>query len=700
MNESTAHEPTVTTSSSSAEQHVFQAEVRQLLDLMIHSLYSNREIFLRELVSNASDACDKRRFESLAKPDRIATPDQLAIEIDVDRESGELIVRDNGIGMSADEVRENIGTIARSGTRSFLAQLSGDQQKDAQLIGQFGVGFYSAFTVADAVTLVTRRADAPADAAVKWHSTADGTYTIEPVEREAIGTEVRLYLKEDAREFLEDYRLRHLIRKYSDHIGFPVRMRRAKDSTDAEDAAGDGSASQAEWETVNQAAALWTRSKSDVSDAEYKAFYHHVAADYADPLAWTHNRVEGRQEYTSLLYIPSRAPFDLWDRDAKHGVKLYVKRVFIMDDAQAMLPNYLRFVRGVIDSADLPLNVSREILQDNRLVDGIRAGSTKKILALLEDLAKDKPEQYQIFWNTFGRVLKEGPGEDFVNRDTIAGLLRFASTRSTDDVQNVSLADYKARMHEGQKAIYVVSADSAQAARKSPHLEVFRARGIEVLLLSDRVDEWLLSHLHEFDGTPIENIAKGELDVNDLPVAGGSSESRTTAGNEKADEAVLERVREQLAGRVEAVRASSRLVDSPACLVLGKHEMALYLQELLKQAGQTTFGSKPTLELNLAHPLVKRLAASEGESFADLAELLFEQSVIAEGGQIEDPHAFVERLNRLLLERLTNPSEQALAPTESAGSGETNGDHVGSDTLTGEAGDGASANEDAASNTR
>ncbi|AKJ95984.1 MULTISPECIES: molecular chaperone HtpG [Thioalkalivibrio] len=633
---------TETQTEPSTETRRFETEVSQLLQLMIHSLYSNREIFLRELISNGADACDKLRFEALAQPDAIPQPAELVIDVEVDAEARTVTVRDNGIGMSRDEVVEHIGTIARSGTKAFLEKLTGDQKKDSQLIGQFGVGFYSSFIVADHVRLETRRAGSEQDAGTRWESRGDGEYTIAPCERTEAGTEITLTLKEDAGEFLEPVRLRHIIGRYSDHVAFPIRMRKQDEEGNPTD----------DWETVNRASALWTRSKSEISDEEYREFYKHVAHDFEDPAAWTHNHVEGRQEYTTLFYIPKRAPFDLWDRDARHGVKLYVKRVFIMDDADKLLPNYLRFVRGVVDSADLPLNVSREILQDNRLVDSIRSGSVKKILGLLESIAKNEPEAYAEIWQNFGRVLKEGPGEDFANQEAIAKLLRFASTHNSDDTQNVALADYLERMKEGQEAIYVITADNASAARNSPHLEIFRKHGIEVLLLSDRVDEWLLSHLREFDGKPIKNVAKGDLDLD--KIIGEDVEQKDETG-EQAAEGDLgdlpERLQQALGDRVESVRPSRRLVESPACIVLGEHEMALYLQELLKQAGQETFSGKPVLEVNPGHPLVARLKAAEGDEFNDLASLLFEQSLLAEGGQLEDPSGFVARLNRLLLQK-------------------------------------------------
>lgn len=625
---------------SQKETRSFETEVSQLLHLMVHALYSNREIFLRELISNAADACDKLRFESLAHPETLSQPEELAIEVWVDTETQCLHIRDNGIGMSREEVVANIGTIARSGTREFINRLTGDQKKDAQLIGQFGVGFYSAFTVADRVVLETRRADASAEDGVRWESDGTGSYTLEPCTRENTGTEIILYLKEDAAEFLETYRIRHIISRYSDHVGFPIRMPK-KD---------DAEAQTPEWETVNRASALWTRPKSEIADEDYREFYKHIAHDFEDPLAWIHNHVEGRQEYTTLFFIPARAPFDLWDRDHRHGVKLYVKRVFIMEEAEQLLPGYLRFVRGVVDSADLPLNVSREILQSNRLVDSIRSGSVKKILGLLQAMATDEPEKYASFWKQFGRVLKEGPGEDYSNREALAPLLRFASTHNADDEQTVALKDYVARMKEGQQAIYVVTADNPAAARKSPHLEIFRKHGIEVLLLSDRVDEWLLSHLDSFEGTPLRSIAKGDLDLSSILGAATADEESGSEAKKRELGDLADRMNAVLGDRIETVRASQRLVESPACIVLGEHEMALYLQELLKQAGQQTFGNKPVLELNMDHPLVERLNKMEGAAFDDLVLLLFEQALLTEGGQLGDPAGFVARLNRMLLQ--------------------------------------------------
>ncbi|APZ43671.1 molecular chaperone HtpG [Acidihalobacter ferrooxydans] len=616
----------------------FQTEVNQLLKLMIHSLYSNKEIFLRELISNASDACDKLRFEALSDDALFEGDSELRVDVEFDAEAGTLTVRDNGIGMSRDEVITNIGTIAKSGTREFFDQLSGDQAKDAKLIGQFGVGFYSAFIVADRVTLTTRRAGMGAEHGVRWESDGTGAYTLETVESPARGTEIVLHLREEERgDLLNDWRLRSIITKYSDHVPLPIRMRK----TDDEGKPGE------EWETVNKASALWQRPKSEITEDEYKEFYKYVGHDFADPLAWTHNRVEGRLEYTSLLYLPAKAPFDLWDRDQVHGIKLYVQRVFIMDDAEQLMPRYLRFVRGVIDSSDLPLNVSREILQGNRIIDQMRSGSVKKVLGLLEEMAEKEPEKYQTFWDEFGRVLKEGPGEDFANREQIAKLLRFASTHTDTEAQTVSLADYIARMPEGQDKIYYITADSFLAAKNSPHLELLRKKGIEVLLLSDRVDEWLTSHLQEFDGKSLVSVAKGDLDLGQIE---SEDERKSQEETEKAAEGLVERIKTALGERVEDVRVSHRLTSSPACIVLGEHDMALYMQQLLKQAGHELPTAKPVLEINPGHPMLARL---EGESdatrFGEWSALLLDQAILAEGGQLEDPAGFVVRLNQLML---------------------------------------------------
>ncbi|MCG5536244.1 molecular chaperone HtpG [Ectothiorhodospira mobilis] len=618
------------------ETRSFQTEVSQLLHLMINALYSNKEIFLRELISNASDACDKLRFEALSDDALMEGEGELQIQVAYDKEARTVTIRDNGIGMSRDDVIENIGTIARSGTREFLGQLTGDQQKDAHLIGQFGVGFYSAFIVADRVTLTTRRAGMGAEHGVRWSSDGTGEFTVETVERPERGTEVVLHLKEGEDEFLDDWRLRHIISRYSDHIPLPIRMPKRDD---------EGNAME-EWETVNRASALWTRPKGEISDEEYQAFYKHVAHDFEEPLAWTHNRVEGRHEYTSLLYIPKRAPFDLWDRERRHGIKLYVQRVFIMDDAEQLMPAYLRFVRGVVDSNDLPLNISREILQNNRIIDGIRSGSVKKVLGLLEDMAKNEPEKYQTFWDAFGRVLKEGPAEDYANREQIARLLRFASTHTGEATQNVSLADYVARMKEGQDTIYYITADNHTAALHSPHLEVFRKRGIEVLLLSDRVDEWLVAHLTEFEGKTLKSVAKGDLDLGETET---EEEKKAQQEAEEQVKELLPRIQEALGERVQEVRFSHRLTDSPACIVLSENEMALYMQQLLKQAGQSLPDTKPVLEVNPGHRLIQRMdQETDTERFGDWARLLLDQAILAEGGQLEDPADFVRRLNTLI----------------------------------------------------
>jgi len=624
--------------SSEKETMPFQAEMQQLLQLMIHSLYSNKEIFLRELLSNASDACDKLRFEALSDPALLEGDAELQVEVDWDAEAGTITVRDNGIGMNRDEVIANIGTIARSGTREFFARLSGDQAKDAQLIGQFGVGFYSAFIVADRVTLSTRRAGMGAEHGVRWESDGTGAYTLETVALPARGTEIVLHLRDEERsELLSPWRLRSIISKYSDHIPLPIRMRKL----------GEDGKLGAEWETVNKASALWQRPKTEISDEEYKAFYKHISHDFGEPLAWTHNRVEGRLEYTTLLYIPSKAPFDLWDPKQTHGIKLYVKRVFIMDDAEQLLPRYLRFVRGVIDSADLPLNVSREILQGNRVIEQIRSGITKRVLGLLEQMAGAEPDKYQAFWTEFGRVLKEGPGEDFANREQIARLLRFASTHSDTEVQNVSLADYVGRMREGQDKIYYITADSFLAAKNSPQLELLRKKGIEVLLLSDRVDEWLMSHLREFESKRLVSVAKGELDLGQIA---SEDERKAQEAVEKAALGLVERIRAALGDRVEAVRVSHRLTDSPSCIVLGEHDMALYMQQLLKQAGHELSSSKPILEINPQHPMLARIdKETDAGRFADWSALLLDQAILAEGGQLEDPASFVARLNQLIL---------------------------------------------------
>ena len=626
----------------------FQAEVKQLLHLMIHSLYSNKEIFLRELVSNASDACDKLRFEAIANPALNEAGAELAIRLAFDKAARTITVSDNGIGMSRDEAIAHLGTIAKSGTKEFFARLTGDQQKDAQLIGQFGVGFYSNFIVADRVTVISRRAGAAEGESIKWESDGSGEFSIEPAARAERGTDVILHLKEGEDELLSHWKLKSILTKYSDHIATPIRM--AKEEWDAEK---NEHVVKDELETVNQANALWARSKNDVSEEQYKSFYKHVSHDFGEPLAWTHNRVEGKQEYIQLLYVPAKAPFDLWDRNQRHGVKLYVKRVFIMDDAEQLLPPYLRFVRGVIDSADLPLNVSREILQESRDVKAIREGSTKRVLGLLEDLAENRKDDYARFWAEFGQVLKEGLGDDFANRERIAKLLRFASTTS-DGAQTVSLADYAGRMKkEGeevkQKAIYYLTADTPAAAAASPHLEIFRKKGVEVLLLTDRVDEWMLSYLREFEGKELVSVAKGDLDLGDLADAAEKEEQQKVADEYKD---LVAKVKTALGDAVKDVRVTLRLTDSPACVVVDRDAMSQHLQRLLKAAGQDAKmgASKPILELNPNHALVQRLKYAGEEQLKDWSALLLDQATLAEGGQLDDPAAFVRRLNRMLLD--------------------------------------------------
>jgi molecular chaperone HtpG len=619
----------------------FKAEVSQVLDLVIRSLYSNKEIFLRELVSNASDAAEKLRFEALTDEGLYEEDPSLRIRVEVDRDKGTVTVSDNGIGMSRQEVIETIGSIASSGTRRFLERLTGDQSKDSQLIGQFGVGFYSAFIVADRVTLISRRAGLGLEHAVRWESEGKGSYTLETVNKAGRGTDVILHLKEDEKEFLEPWRLRGIVGKFSDHITLPVEMR--KESAGEEGGEDKGP----EYEQVNRGTALWMRNKSDIKDEEYQEFYKHISHDFDESLAWAHNRVEGTNEYTALLYVPKRAPWDLWDRDQKHGVKLYVRRVFIMDEADKLMPHYLRFVKGVVDSDDLPLNVSREMLQHNRKIDTIRQANTKRVLGLLETMAKEEPEKYQELWKEFGRVLKEGPAEDFPNRERIAGLLRFSTTAGAGEAQTESLDAYIERMKEGQEKIYYLTADSPAAARNSPHLEVFRKKGIEVLLLSDRVDEWLVSSLTEYKEKHLQSVTKGALDLGKLEDA-EEKEHNERAAQEHGD--LLKRLQTALEERVKEVRASTRLVDSPACLVVGDYDMSANLARVLKSVGQAAPAIRPILELNLDHPLVKRLEAEGDEArFSDLGLLLFDQAQLAEGGQLDDPAAFVGRLNKLML---------------------------------------------------
>ena len=690
----------------STQKHAFQAEVAQLLHLVTHSLYSNPEIFLRELISNASDACDKLRYEALATPSLYGDQPELEVRIAFDKAAKTLTVTDTGIGMSEADAIAHLGTIAKSGTKEFMSKLSGDQKADSQLIGQFGVGFYSGFIVADKITVESRRAGLPANEAVRWTSRGDGAFDVEAITREARGTSVILHLREDALEFADGWRLKELIGKYSDHIAVPIKMEGEKWEEGQEEGQPGEMVKTGEWDTINQATALWTRPKKDITDEQYIGFYEQLAHDWQPPLAWTHNRVEGSTEYTQLLYIPSHAPFDLWDRDKKAGIKLYVKRVFIMDDAEQLVPRYLRFIKGVIDSADLPLNVSRELLQESRDVRAIRDGNTRRVLGLLEDMAKaenevgpgvaegaaaegkvdvgsgdstpapeptelpesgvtdvvDKAEaptaadaaakfaekqdkeagKYVTFWREFGAVLKEGLGEDHANRDRIAKLLRYAST--TTDAQTVSLADYKARMKEGQKAIYYITADTLAAARNSPQLEVFKKKGIEVLLMTDRVDEWSLSYLREFDGTPLQSVAKGAVDLGEL-----QDEAEKKAFDAAAEHVkpLLEKLKEALKDQVEDVRVTTRLVDSPACLVVKDAGMSMQLARMLKQAGQPVPDSKPVLEVNPEHPLVKKME-SHPPHFDDLAHILFDQALLSEGGLPEDPAAYVRRVNALL----------------------------------------------------
>ena len=615
----------------------FQAEVKQLLQLMIHSLYSNKEIVLRELISNASDAADKLRFEAISNGALYDGDSDLKIRIAFDKDARTVTISDNGIGMNRDEVISNIGTIAKSGTKEFFSALSGDQAKDANLIGQFGVGFYSAFIIADKVSLTTRRAGETT--AVRWESSGEGDFTLEEADKATRGTDVVLHLREAEDEFLSDWKLKTIIRKYSDHITLPIVMKKAEWKDGAEVPTDED-------ETVNTASALWARNKNDITEDEYQAFYKHVSHDFENALSYTHSRVEGKQEYISLLYIPSKAPFDLYDRERRHGIKLYVKRVFIMEDAEKLMPQYLRFIRGVIDTSDLPLNVSREILQSSRDVDAIKAGSVKKVLSLLEDMAENKPDDYAKFYGEFGRVLKEGPGEDFANKDKIAGLLRFASTKADTEAQTVSLKDYIARMQSEQELIYYITAESFAAAQHSPHLEIFRKKGIEVLLLSDRVDEWLLGSLTEFDGKKLQSIAKGDLDLGKLE---SDTEKDIQKKIEEEAKSLVEKIKTSLGEQVKDVRVTHRLTDSPACLVSDANDLSGNLARMLKAAGQTAPESKPILEINPGHKLVKRLEAEKADAvFNDLALVLFDQALLAEGGSLNDPASFVKRMNSLI----------------------------------------------------
>ena len=628
------------TTTAARETHAFQTEVKQLLDLMIHSLYSNKEIFLRELISNASDAADKLRFEATTDDALYEGDSDLHVFIDVDKDAHTITVRDNGIGMSREEVIDNIGTIARSGTKEFFSQLTGDKEKDAHLIGQFGVGFYSSFLVADRVTLTTRRAGLEKEHGVRWESTGDGEYSLETVEKKERGTEITLHLREDADEFLDPWRLKSIIHKYADHIPFPIRMLGEAPATE------NGKVGKPEVETVNQASALWTRPKSELTEEDYHNFYKHIGHDFDDPLAYLHQSLEGKYEYTLLLYLPKHAPFDLWQPESRHGVKLYVKRVFIMEASEDLLPRYLRFVRGVMDSNDLPLNISREMLQQSPAMAAMKKGATKRILGLLEELAKERPDDYAAFWKEFGNCLKEGVIEDIANRERIAKLLRFASTRC--DEQSVTLADYVGRMVKGQDTIYFITAESLAAAKHSPHLEVFRKKGIEVLLLHDRIDEWLVSHLTEFDGKKLQSIAKGELDLSNI---GKDTEKSKKAHEEavKAAEPAVKKLKEALGERVKDVRTTDRLTESPACLVSDTFDMTGNMERILKQLGQNVPDVKPILEINPEHTLIRRLAKMRSkEKINDFASILFDQAVLAEGALPEDPAEFVRKINAML----------------------------------------------------
>ena len=635
----------------SKETLSFQTEVKQLLHLMIHSLYSNRDLFLRELISNASDACDKLRVQALQNPELFEGDGELRIRLSVDKDARTITISDNGIGLSREEAIDHLGTIAKSGTKEFFKNLTGDDSKDSNLIGQFGVGFYSAFIVADHVTVVSRRAGLAATDGVRWESDGSGEFSVQPVERAERGTDVILHLRpkegegDEAKshdDLLEHWTIKEILKRYSDHIGIPIEMKKR----DWDDKKNEYVVSD-EWETVNQASALWTRAKSEITDDQYKKFFEGLSFGSGEPMAWTHNRVEGRTEYTQLLYLPSKAPFDLWDRQQRHGLKLYVKRVFIMDDAEQLLPSYLRFVRGVVDSADLPLNVSREILQESRDIKAIREGCTKRILSLLEDIAANKPEDYATFWKEFGQCLKEGFGEDFANRDKLSGLMRFYSSTQEGDAPSVSLADYVSRMKDGQEKIYVVTADSLAAAKASPHLEVFKKKGIEVLLLADRIDEWMLNFLTEFDGKSIQSVSKGALDLGKL----ADDDTKPAKETEKQYKPIVEKAQKVLGEKVKEVRITRRLTDSACCLVSDEHDMSGHLERLLKQAGQKAPDRKPILELNPEHPLVKALS-EDSASFDDLVWVLFDQALLAEGGQPEDPAAFVKRLNGFLLRGL------------------------------------------------
>ncbi|WP_254458492.1 molecular chaperone HtpG [Xanthomonas sacchari] len=620
----------------------FQTEVKQLLQLMIHSLYSNKEIFLRELISNASDAADKLRFEALVKPELLDGNAQLRIRIGFDKEAGTVTIDDNGIGMSREEIVAHLGTIAKSGTSDFLKHLSGDQKKDSHLIGQFGVGFYSAFIVADQVDVYSRRAGLPASEGVHWSSRGEGEFEVATIEKAERGTRIVLHLKDDEKDFADGWKLRGIVRKYSDHIALPIELPKEHYGEDKD------KPETLEWETVNRASALWTRPRNEIKDEEYQELYKHIAHDHENPVAWSHNKVEGKLEYTSLLYVPGRAPFDLYQRDASRGLKLYVQRVFIMDQAEQFLPLYLRFIKGIVDSSDLPLNVSREILQSGPVIDSMKSALTKRALDMLEKLAKDDAERYQGVWKNFGQVLKEGPAEDFGNREKIAGLLRFASTHGSDGTQNVSLADYVARMQDGQDKLYYLTGESYAQIKDSPHLEVFRKKGIEVLLLTDRIDEWLMSYLTEFDGKSFVDVARGDLDLGKL-----DSEEEKQAKEEaaKAKQGLVERIQNVLKDDVAEVRVSHRLTDSPAILAIGQGDLGLQMRQILEASGQKLPESKPVFEFNPAHPLIEKLdSEADGERFGDLARVLFDQAALAAGDSLKDPAAYVRRLNKLLLE--------------------------------------------------
>ena len=620
----------------------FQTEVKQLLHLMIHSLYSNKEIFLRELISNASDAADKLRFEALAKPELLEGGSELKIRLSFDKDAKTVTLEDNGIGMSREEVIAHLGTIAKSGTADFLKNLSGDQKKDSHLIGQFGVGFYSAFIVADKVEVFSRRAGSPASEGVHWSSKGEGEFEVATVEKAERGTRIVLHLKSGEEEFADGWRLRNIVKKYSDHIALPIEMPKEHYGEEKDKPA------EVEWETVNRASALWTRPRTEIKDEEYQEFYKHVGHDFENPLTWSHNKVEGKLEYTSLLYVPGRAPFDLYHREAPKGLKLYVQRVFIMDQADQFLPLYLRFIKGVVDSNDLSLNVSREILQSGPIIDSMKSALTKRVLDMLENLAKDKPDDYKVFWKAFGQVLKEGPAEDFANKEKIAGLLRFASTAGEGDEQSVSLADYLGRVKDGQDKIYYLTGESYAQIKNSPHLEVFRKKGIEVLLLTDRIDEWLMSYLTEFDGKQFVDVARGDLDLGKLDSAEDKKAQEEVA---KAKEGLIERLKGALGEQVKEVRVSHRLTDSPAILAIGEQDLGLQMRQILEASGQKVPESKPIFEFNPAHPLIERLDAEPDEDrFTDLSHILFDQAALAAGDSLKDPAAYVQRLNKLLVE--------------------------------------------------